>query len=128
VSTDCYPCVVFGEPKKIYAVGSVDNFIYGNPTLCVRFSTSGVQVYQNGGVVPGATSTAIKYQSGETQTFVVTYNGSNQITVSDGTNSITFTDDAFAVRPVFSAFIGTYSTNTNNGVENRFKLIEISGT
>jgi hypothetical protein len=128
VTTDCYPCVVFGEPKKIYNLGVADNFIYGNPTLCVRFSTDGVQVYQNGEVVPGATSTAIKYQSGETQTFVVTYNGSNQITISDGTNSITFTDDAFAVRTVFSAFVGTYSSSAANGAENRFKLIEISGT
>jgi len=128
VSTDCHPCVVFGEPKKIYGPDSSDNFLLGNPTLCVRFSTSGVYVYQNGVIVPGATSTAIKYQSGETQTFVVTYNGSNQITVSDGTNSITFTDTAFAVRPVFSAFVGTYSFGGGNGYENRFKLIEISGT
>lgn len=128
VSTDCLPCVVFGEPKKIYVASSANNFIYGNPTLCVRFSPSNVQVLQNGKVVPGATSDAIKYQSGETQTFVVTYNGSNQITVSDGTNSITFTDDAFAVRTVFSAFIGTYSGGWDNGVNNRFKLIEISGT
>ncbi len=128
VTTDCYPCVVFGEPKKIYGGGTTDNFINGNPTLCVRFSTDGVDVFQNGVAVPGATSTAIKYQSGETQTFVVTYNGNNQITVSDGTNSITFTDDAFAVRTVFSAFVGTYSTTAASGVENRFKLIEISGT
>jgi hypothetical protein len=128
VSTDCNPCVVFGEPKKIYGTGSLDNFIDNNPTLCVRFSPNGVDVFQNGVVVPGATSTAIKYQSGETQTFVVTYNGSNQITVSDGTNSITFTDDAFAVRTVFSAFVGTFSTSGTNGYENRYKLIEISGT
>jgi hypothetical protein len=128
VTTDCYPCVVFGEPKKIYSNVSADNFISGNPTLCVQFSPSNVRVLQNGVTVPGAVSDAIKYQSGETQTFVVTYNGSNQITVSDGTNSITFTDAAFAVRPAFSAFIGTYSSAKDNGVENRFKLIEISGT
>jgi hypothetical protein len=27
VTTDCYPCVVFGEPKKIYGAGTADNFI-----------------------------------------------------------------------------------------------------
>jgi hypothetical protein len=128
VSTDCHPCVVFGEPKKIYYYATEDNFLNGNPTLCVRFSTDGVRVYQNGAVVPGATSTAIKYQSGKIQTFVVTYNGSNQITVSDGTNSITFTDAAFAVRTVFSVFVGPYSGGAGSGIENRFKLIEISGT